>query len=478
MLFLTTSFVFGQTPVQNALTNFANSPEFANASISFYAIDLSSGEKIAEYNPFNSLPPASTVKLFSTATSIEVLGPKFRPSTRLYIDGKIDSQGILQGNLWIRGGGDPTLGSEYFTDKGKESQFIERWTDTISKLGIKSINGKIIADASEFGYNGIPDGWSWSDMGNYYGAGPSGIVLYDNALKLQFKTGNYVGSPTTLTSTFPQVPGLDFQNYITSAKGGGDNSYIYGAPFSLNRFGTGTLPMNTSSFQVKGSLPDPEFQLAFEINESLLRKGIQTKGIQSHRTMNPGESKGRYGIGFNLIYTQLGETIESISSITNHKSINLFAEELLCLTSHNKTGNGSTDAGLDFLDKYWKDKIDTKGLYLKDGSGLSRTNAVSAYHYCSLLKYMSSSKYAKEFYNTLPISGESGTLRSVCRGQVGHGKIHAKSGTMSRIKSYAGYIESSTGKQIAFAFIVNNYNCSTSVVVDKMERIFNLLSQY
>jgi D-alanyl-D-alanine carboxypeptidase/D-alanyl-D-alanine-endopeptidase (penicillin-binding protein 4) len=72
----------------------------------------------------------------------------------------------------------------------------------------------------------------------------------------------------------------------------------------------------------------------------------------------------------------------------------------------------------------------------------------------------------------------SGTLSSVCKNEAAHGKMKAKSGTMSRVKSYAGYIESSSGKTIAFSIIVNNYNCSNSATVQEMEKIFNALSSF
>ena len=189
-------FVSAQNSVQDALVVFKNNSAFFNASISFCAIDLSNGTTIAELNPNLSLSPASITKLFSTATAFEVLGSDYKPSTRFYIEGELDSNGILNGNLWIRGGGDASVGSKYFNQDGNETDFLKLWCDTLKHLGIKSITGSVIGDASEFGYSGVPDGWNWSDMGNYYGAGPSGLVLYDNMIRYTFKTGNFVGAKT------------------------------------------------------------------------------------------------------------------------------------------------------------------------------------------------------------------------------------------------------------------------------------------
>lgn len=470
--------IMGQNSVQIALNTFASSPEFLNAGISFMAIDVNSGETIARLNPSLSMPTASTAKLFATASALEILGPEFRPETRIYIDGTIEQDGTLNGNLWIRGGGDPTLGSKFFNPEGQEKAFLVSWGDTLKKMGITSISGAVIADGSEFGYNGVPDGWSWNDMGNYYGAGPSGICVFDNMVKFKFKTGSYPGSKTELISTFPNVPNLIFHNYITSENVSGDNSYIFGGPFSLDRFATGALPLKQSSFEVKGSLPDPEFQLAHELTNQLISIGIPVKeGAKSVRQLDL-QKKNRYNSGYKLIFTQKGQSVIDIATITNMKSINLFAEQLVCLIGYKLTGIGTTEEGLNQIEKYWNTKFNWNGLFLKDGSGLSRSNGISAAHYCDLLKAMAATKNAQTFFSTLPVAGKSGTLTSLCKDQPGQGRIVAKSGTMNRIKSYAGYINSKSGKKIAFAIIVTNFNNSSNAVMDKMERVLNTLAVF
>ena len=469
----------GQNSVQTAIKTFAESPEFINAGISFMAIDLSTGESIAELNPKLAIPSASTAKLFSTASAIEILGPDYRAQTRIYCDGKIEKDGTLIGNLWIRGGGDATLGSKYFNKEGEEKAFLLNWADTLKKMGITHISGAVIADGSEFGYMGIPDGWSWNDMGNYYGAGPSGICIFDNMLKFSFKTGNVAGSKAELKSMFPTVQNMAFHNYVSAENVSGDNSYIFGGPYSLDRFATGSLPLNQSNFEVKGSLPDPEFQLADELTKQLEKIGVSVKeGAKSVRQLDL-QLKNRYqSTDFKLLLSHKGQKISDIASITNLKSINLFAEQLVCLVGYKLASYGSTEEGLKQIEKYWAQKINLSGLYLKDGSGLSRTNAISASHFCQLLKVMSSSKNHQIFFSTLPVAGKSGTLSSLCKDQPGQGRIVAKSGTMSRIKSYAGYVNSKSGKHIAFAIIVTNFNNSSSSVTEKMERLLNTLAVY
>ncbi len=470
--------VTAQNTVQTAINSMANSPEFINAGISFQAIDLATGVQIAAHNPNLSLASASTAKLFSTASAIEILGANYRPETRIYLDGSIDKEGTLTGNIWIRGGGDMTLGSKYFHDEGHQRDFLLTWADTIKKLGIKTITGSIYGDGSEFGYLGVPDGWNWSDMGNYYGAGPSGICLFDNMLKFVFKTGSYPGAKTELLSTFPTVQNLVFHNYITSDNVSGDHSYIFGGPYCLDRFSNGSLPLNQVSFEVKGSLPDPEFQLAYELTQQLNSVGISVKeGAKSVRQENL-ILKNRYQTNYKLIYSNKGQKISEIATLTNMKSITLLAEELVCLVGYKLTGNGSTEEGLKQIEKYWAEKFSFNGLNLTDGSGLSRSNGISAAHYCSLLKAMSLSKNHSVYFSTLPVAGKSGTISGLCKDQPGEGRVVAKSGTMSRIKSYAGYINSKSGKKIAFALTISNFNNSSNATVEKMEKVLNTLAVY
>tara|TARA_B110000285_G_scaffold75089_1_gene86455 strand:+ start:12956 stop:14410 length:1455 start_codon:yes stop_codon:yes gene_type:complete len=465
--------LYGQIDIKKELDKFVNDPSLNHASVSINVIDLETKKSITSNNPKLILATASTVKLFSSATALEILGENFRAKTRLYYDGEIDSIGVLHGNIWIRGGGDPSFGSKYFP---KEKPLFEEWVKAISDLGINKINGAVIGDASEFDYNGAPDGWSWSDLGNYYGAGASGLTIYDNLIELHFKTSEKTGRPSRITKTVPEVEGLEFKNYVVSSQKNGDNSYIYGAPYSLDRFVTGTLPISSTDFIVKGSLPDPESQFSYELLSAINNQSIEvTKGHKSARTINKDDYRNEYSKMY-LIHTHKGEKLIDILKITNHKSINLYAEQMLYLISHQQLDYGSIEGGLKIIHQTWSPDRGFYGLKVKDGSGLSRTNAISAENYTTLLYWMNKSKNAQSFISTLPIAGKSGTLKSLCKGQSGQGRVFAKSGTMSGIKSYSGYVHSSTGKKYAFAIIVNNHTGSTRELKRKMELFLNKLA--
>jgi serine-type D-Ala-D-Ala carboxypeptidase/endopeptidase (penicillin-binding protein 4) len=464
-----------ENKIENAIQKFINAGGLEHAAISFEVIDLSTNASVAAYNSKMALPPASTVKLFSTATAMLEIGPYYRPETQIYYKGDIDSNGILHGDLVIRGGGDPSLGSRFFEKSGEERQFLASWAEQIKAFGIREIRGGIIADGSAFGYVGAPEGWTWGDMGNYYGSGPAGITLFDNMSYLTFETSSKVNGETQIVCMEPYIHGLSYRNEVKAGTTTHDNAYAYGAPYQFQRLIQGTLPLKQSEFDVKVSIPDPEYLMAQELHTSLTSNGVviasQPVGVRKMEQYEANFDKRK------LIVNHQGQTIANIAYWTNMRSVNLFAEQLLCLTGYVKRGSGTTATGAWHIQNYWEPLIG-KGFHITDGSGLSRNNAVSAHHFVKMLAHINKSDMNTEFRKTLPVAGKSGTLSSLCRGQAASGRISAKSGTMNRIKAYSGYVTTTTGKELAFAFIVNNHSISSSELVKKMETVFNAIAQY
>jgi len=474
------NFCYGQSDnvIQNAINDFLKHEDLKNAAVSFAAYDITGDSLIAAHNDQMAIPPASTVKLFTTATAFEVLGPDYKPKTKIYTKGEIDTCGVLKGDLIIRGGGDPTLGSKYFTNKSTRQDFLKEWVSLIKKEGIRSIEGNIISDASAFGYQGAPDGWSWSDMGNYYGAGPSGLVIYDNMTRLHFSTSRGMNEPTKLDSMTPPVEDYRLLNTVTTYNSSRDNCYIYGAPFSYDRFAVGNLPRNRSNFEVKASIPDPELLMAQEVHKALLRDSLTITGeaIGMRELLKSQHEPIDYN-ACNKVAIYTNKTIQDIAYWTNKRSVNLFAEQLLTLIAYEKTSLGTTDNGADYINSYWSPRLNIE-MFQTDGSGLSRSNGFSAQHYVRLIDYMHESDRFENYKSTFAVAGKSGTLKGVCRGQTASGRLYAKSGTMSRIKGYAGFVESTSGKKIAFALIVNNDHLSNYRLIKRMETVFNAMARF
>ena len=474
VLFIYGNFV-AQISLQKFTDEFNNLAENKYGSVSIAIIDLDKDSVLADVNGEKTLMCASTAKLFSTFSALEILGADYKPQTTIYTNGTIDSNGALKGDLIIHGGGDVTLGSKYFNEEGLEYGFMSLWMDKLKLQGIRSIEGDIISDGSDFGYAGVPDGWDWSDMGNYYGSGASGINFYDNTVKYYFDTPSN-GKKVEFKGTFPEDPKLKFSHTIKSANIRNDQSYLYGAPYSQDRFGIGSLPSNRTDFVVKGSMHDPEYMLSKEFSAFLKDSNFNVSGAAlGNRLLN--RPKMMYD-SLTLLYKHSGQSILDIIKLTNEKSINLFAEGMLNLVGFERNSFGSTTSGIRAVYENFQGKINLRGMKLKDGSGLSRKNAVSAHNFIDLLSYIHHSPLNDTFSSSLAVAGESGTLKNICRSQAASGRMFAKSGTLSNVKAYAGFVNTISGKRLAFAIIVNNFEGPRYQMVKKMERIFNAMASY
>ena len=468
-------------PVKNSLEKavelFSQDPELANASISFQAKLLKTGKVAAELNPLMSLVPASIMKVITTATALEVLGGSYTFKTIIQYTGHIDENCVLHGDIIIKGGGDPALGSKFFTD-GDPSEFMDTWALAIRNAGIDSITGNILGDAEVYGWENVPSTWVWGDIGNGYGTAPSGLSIYDNICVLKFNTGAQAGDSAYIECVSPFVPDLEFENEVKADNVNSDNAYIFGAPYSNDRQIKGSLPKGKIGFEVKGAIPDPSFLTAFELRYALAVRGIYNGGGVSTIRIQKLEKKYKEEPRTDL-YTNYSPSVSSIVSVTNHYSVNLFAEHLMNQIGLVRYGNAHVGSGTAATVDFWTKKgVDTKGLFISDGSGLSRFDGVSAAHMVGILSYMNRGKYSTSFFNSLPVAGKSGTLSTIGKGTSAQGKIYAKSGTMTRVKSYAGYAKTAAGSMMAFTIIVNNFSCTTKQMEKKIEKLMIAMANF
>lgn len=471
-----------------AVEGYSSDPLLRHASISICFREAATGEIVASFNPEMSLGSASVMKLVTTATALDLLGPEFRFRTTVSYRGTIDSHGTLNGTIIISGGGDPALGSSHFKDH--YGDFITDWRDAIIVAGIKRVNGGVTADASLFNDAPAPGGWSWSDLGNYYGAGAHGLSLYENMFRIHLRTGNE-GTIPEITFIEPEIPGYLITNRLIS-KGSTDKGYVYAAPYDEEAEIRGTIPVNRADFVLKASIPDPPLLAAHLLSEALKEAGVEVSGLPATtRTEYLNDTRSEPEKSISLLVTESSPLIDIIT-ITNKESINLFAENILRLiatTERNDSGmagrNGSgaaevdgggtvsADTAISIITRFLEGKrIESSGLFMDDGSGLSRYNALSSGFITDLLCYMNSkSSYSHEFWLSLPAAGVDGTLKYYFRDPLFSGRLRAKSGTSTRIRNYAGYITTLSGKEYSFAVLVNNFDGSPSEVTEKTEKL-------
>lgn len=447
------------TSLQKKAASWQTSAGLTNSSIGIAVIDNKTGEELIKSVPQLSLAPASILKVATTATMLEVFGPDYRFKTTLSYSGIVRND-TLFGDLQIIGGGDPTLGSMYFPESGN---FLNEWTGKVTNRAIRTVTGNLVVDASVYEPLQVPGSWVWEDLGNYYGAGACGLSVYDNLYEIHLTSPEMADQPTHVLKVVPEIPGLELQNEVRSSDINSDQAFVFGNPEDNFRIIRGTIPKGKDEFVVKASVPNPPALLAHEFRKKLAEKGISLKGNIRFEKAKPGSP---------TLTETLSPPLREIIRATNFESINLFAEHFLKHLGWQKTGLGSTKDGCKFVVGFWKEKgIDVTGFFMNDGSGLSRFDAITASQICGVLNYMKmKSRYAADFEKSLPTAG-TGTLTAFSQANFPQDCLHAKSGSMTRVRCYAGYLKTDSGRDLSFAVMLNNFSCNMREATQKVEEL-------
>ncbi len=471
-------FTFSQntTKLKAEIEKLKTDKALKHSILSVCVMPVKTDNVLFEFNSEISVVPASTLKIVTTGTALSMLGSDFKFETKLAYDGIFDSiLGTLKGNLYIVGGGDPSLDSEYFRDTKDSLSTTDKWAAILKNKGIKKISGAIIGDASVFDDNMISPQWIWSDMGNYFGAGACGLTYHDNKYSVFLKSGE-AGSKTTIIKTKPNIDGMQLINSVT-ANGKTDSAFIYGAPYSNYRTMEGTIPANKNNYEVEGSIPDPALFCAKSLTISLKNIGIAIS--EKPTTVRQLKEVNKYASPNKItLYKHYSPTLEKIVYWTNLKSLNLYAEHLLKYIAYKNNGIGKEQEGSDIIKNFWKKKgIDISGFYMYDGSGLSRANVITTKTQTQILRLMAKDKNYKAFYNSLPVAGKSGSLGSLCEGTCAENNLCAKSGYITMARGYAGYVKNKKGDMLCFSVLANNYECSSTEMKKKLEKILVAIAE-
>lgn len=396
-----------------------------HATVGIYVVDNNTGKVLLDKDSDRSLIPSSCMKVITTAAALHVLGPDFRFKTELQYDGWVDEEKVLHGNIYIRGDGDPCLGSDRIGGDLAWKKQLEIWAQAIEDFGIHTIEGKIIADASKWEKALAVPSWSWEDLGNYYGAGACSLSFHENMYSIFFQPGEKEGQKTKILRVDPPLKTIFFKNEVlTGPIGSGDQACIYGSEFSPIQVIRGTVPAKVSEFSIKGCIPDP-----VSCCETLLIKELEERGRQ---VLGKDLKEGK-GI---CLHTTLSPSVQDIVYLCNQNSINLYAEHLLKKMGEVLYQEGSTTAGIKAVKEFLHSRnIDLIGSNIADGSGLSRKNLITAKQFVFILSEIRKTPFFSQFLKTLPKEGEY---------------IWAKSGGMSLIKGFVGYTKDKT-----FAILIN-----------------------
>ncbi len=474
-LFFVSTLVFGQNSVVEAVLKYSHSEELRQAEWSVCAKYVDDSSSILALNTRKNLAPASGLKVFTTSAALEYLGSNFRFVTKIFALGKI-KKGVLYGDLLIVGGGDPTLGSNKVKGSLPLDSLMNVWVGYVKNAGISKVTGSVLVDDTLFDDNPIPNNWYWIDLGNYYAAQTSALTINDNLYKLFFKPGKRVNDPAEFLRTEPKIEGVIFVNKMkTGALGSGDNGYVFRSPYDSLAYLRGTIPLGYKEFSIKGSLPDPPLFAARYFTETLTQNGISVRG-KPKRLERRRKDSDKLLIG-ETVSPPLKDIVRNINKISN----NLYTEQLLRTIAVKKYGHGSEEKGIKAVKLFVAESgVDTTGLNLSDGCGLSRSNTITAEMMVDLLIANTHKSWFPDFYNSLSITGDpndDGHFHNFGKGTplAFNGRI--KSGYIANVRSHSGYLKTLSGRMVAFSLIANNFTCKVKKINKIHEKIIVMLSE-
>lgn len=448
---------FAQTvnqKLQKAFQQFEDDTQLKHAISSLYVLDAKTGKVVFDENSQIGLAPASTQKIITSVTAFELLGKEYRYKTEFSYTGELRDS-LLIGEIYIKGSGDPVLGSWRF-NSSSSNYIVKKFTDELHKRHIYLHRGSLVGITGNYDDSEIPDGWIWQDIGNYYGASAGSLNWNENQYDLVLRPGKKEGDSTKIISTKP-ISYFDFISKLkTGTRNSGDNAYIYFYPESNSKYIKGTIPCCVDSFVIAGAASNSNLFTLNQFANVLYGDKFKEDRWSFHLAFAKDYLRGSPTV----FYTHYSPPLDSIIYWFNKKSINLYGEALIKTFAYEKQGFGSTDSGVAIVKDFWKQKgIDEDELNISDGSGLSPQNRVTTHAQVEILRYAKTRDWFPLFYNSLPE----------------YNGMKIKSGTIKDVKGFCGYHKAKDGKEYIFSFLVNNYNGSSPALINKMYKVLDVL---
>ena len=418
--------------------------------MAFVAMDVNTGEVRYERNGNVPLVPASIYKINLGYLAYRHLSPDDRFHTKVGITGKTDQFGLLHGDLYIIGEGDPSLGSKHF---GKEENQVYRViAERLTEHGIDCIKGKIIIDASAFGSFCLAPTWPLYDLGNYYACGAWGVNIADNASRLTFQLSEDRTKGPRLLSHTGDAGMLYVNELVSGSSGSGDMAYIYGGPFQRKRHIRGSLPKGSGQMTIRGSLAEPPRYFAEALADYLNHQGIQTDGIE----VVYGAVRQR---DVRIVHEFTSPELSELLKVMLRKSDNLISEAVF----RRMTPGGDYLEAIEAIRILMEEHLNENLCFTaKDGCGLSPFNRICASEMVSNLRQM---YIETPEYTLLLPAVEQTSLRAYTEIE----DILVKSGYMEGVCSYAGFI----GNDIAFCMIYNGKDYRDAGIKKKLAELLN-----
>ncbi|MCC7195795.1 MAG: D-alanyl-D-alanine carboxypeptidase/D-alanyl-D-alanine-endopeptidase [Gemmatimonadaceae bacterium] len=416
-----------------------------NSTWGVLVVSLSNGDTLVARNADAMLAPASTMKLFTSALALDRFGPEGRFETQVLHTGAI-ADGVLDGDLILRGAGDPSLGGAPWSEYDEAP--MERLARGIAASGIARITGAIVGDPSAFDDGKVPDGWARRNLQRKYAARVSALSFNENRVAVLVRPNGKLAS----ISFRPAATGIDVENTVRVVKGSRSASIRVSQDSVLGRVkvsgwigalsGTRTYPM---------MVENPELIAAGALRAALADAGVTVDG--------PAVIRQAYVEAAPLAALP-SPPLDQLVARMNGESNNHFAELLFRNVAVSEAATGSATTASSLLAQFLATKVnaDSTTILAADGSGLSMLDRVTPRTMVQLLDYARRAPWGAVFERSLPIAGLTETLARRMRSTPAMGNLHAKTGTTDIVASLAGYVTAKNGEDLAFSIIYNGDN--------------------
>ena len=423
-------------------------PMLAGAIAGVSIRSAATGDILYSYHGETSLTPASGLKLFTATAALTTLGPNYTFKTEIKTDGKWKKKGVLNGNVYIKGGGDPTM----------TVSDLHMMAQQLKKKGIHTILGDVIADDSRYDNVRYSIDIPWSDETAYYGAQISALTVspdedYDAGTIIVQVTPTQEGRKPKVT-LYPNTNYVIFHNKAVTAEAGSkENVKIVRVHGKNELIIEGSIPEDSSLYKEWVSVWDPTNYTLALFKKELEDEGIRVKG---------GYYTGKTLEGTNrLIFhesEQLSEIIIPFLKLSNNTIAEMLVKEMGQVTQNLGTWEAGLNTEKNTLTQLG---IDMSNTVFRDGSGISHLNTTQPNTLTQLLYRAQSEDWFPKFYHSLPVAGEAekltgGTLRKRMTNSSLKDKVVAKTGTLTNVSSLSGYLQTKSGEKIIFSILLNH----------------------
>ena len=365
------------------------------------------------------------------------------------------------------GRGDPNL-SGRFTD-GRITAAFEELADALRGQGVRRIEGRLVGHEGLFKGDRRGDDWAWGDLVWWYGAEVSALAFNDNSADLRVSAGERVGEPV-LVERNPVSSYYQVVSTATTSPAGTASDLRVDRPLGANVIRiSGSFPLGLKPWENSVALEDPARYAATVFSEVLASRGIVVA-----RTVET--SSDPLPAGLRVLAGHDGPPLSEVLKGVNKPSQNLHAEMLLRLLGARLKGDGTVESGQAAVEDFLlRVGVHPERWSLQDGSGLSRSDILSAHEMVSLLAAMGRHRYADAFRASLPVAGVDGTLKNRMKGTAAEGRVRAKTGTIRHVNALGGYVDARSGERLVFYIVANHNTAPASEVTGAMDEVCRVL---